>query len=109
MQGAVDDAVRRQVESGVSIVSDGELGKVGYSTYISSGSKASAATSTASCLDLAPLHPTLARKLGRDHGHRRNSPGLVHRAGEPANLSPRTTTSAASDALDREATASAPS
>jgi len=32
--GEIEDAVRRQVEAGVSIVSDGELGKVGYSTYI---------------------------------------------------------------------------
>jgi 5-methyltetrahydropteroyltriglutamate--homocysteine methyltransferase len=34
VQAAVDEAVSRQVEAGVSIVSDGELGKVGYSTYI---------------------------------------------------------------------------
>jgi 5-methyltetrahydropteroyltriglutamate--homocysteine methyltransferase len=34
VQAAVDEAVRRQVEAGVSIVSDGELGKVGYSTYV---------------------------------------------------------------------------
>ena len=34
VQAAVDDAVARQVAAGVSIVSDGELGKVGYSTYI---------------------------------------------------------------------------
>lgn len=34
VQAAVDEAVARQVEAGVSIVSDGELGKVGYSTYI---------------------------------------------------------------------------
>jgi len=34
VQAAVDEAVRHQVEAGVSIVSDGELGKVGYSTYI---------------------------------------------------------------------------
>src|SRR5690606_21221062 len=34
VQAAVDEAVRKQVEAGVSIVSDGELGKVGYSTYI---------------------------------------------------------------------------
>ena len=34
VQTAVDEAVRRQVEAGVSVVSDGELGKVGYSTYI---------------------------------------------------------------------------
>ena len=30
----IERAVRAQVEAGVSIVSDGELGKVGYSTYI---------------------------------------------------------------------------
>ena len=29
VQAAVDEAVRRQVDAGVSIVSDGELGKVG--------------------------------------------------------------------------------
>ena len=34
VQGAVDEAVRQQVAAGVSVVSDGELGKVGYSTYI---------------------------------------------------------------------------
>jgi 5-methyltetrahydropteroyltriglutamate--homocysteine methyltransferase len=34
VQAAVDDAVTRQVAAGVTIVSDGELGKVGYSTYI---------------------------------------------------------------------------
>jgi 5-methyltetrahydropteroyltriglutamate--homocysteine methyltransferase len=34
VQTAVDSAVARQVEAGVSVVSDGELGKVGYSTYI---------------------------------------------------------------------------
>jgi 5-methyltetrahydropteroyltriglutamate--homocysteine methyltransferase len=30
----IEKVVRAQVEAGVSIVSDGELGKVGYSTYI---------------------------------------------------------------------------
>ena len=34
VSAAVDDAVRRQVAAGVSVVSDGELGKVGYSTYM---------------------------------------------------------------------------
>ncbi len=34
VQAAVDEGVKKQVEAGVSIVSDGELGKVGYSTYI---------------------------------------------------------------------------
>jgi 5-methyltetrahydropteroyltriglutamate--homocysteine methyltransferase len=34
VQAAVDEGVQRQIEAGVSIVSDGELGKIGYSTYI---------------------------------------------------------------------------
>jgi 5-methyltetrahydropteroyltriglutamate--homocysteine methyltransferase len=34
VQEAVSDAVRRQVEAGVSIVNDGEMGKIGYSTYV---------------------------------------------------------------------------
>ncbi|MFC4256790.1 epoxyalkane--coenzyme M transferase [Altererythrobacter xixiisoli] len=34
VQAAVDQGVKDQVAAGVSIVSDGELGKVGYSTYI---------------------------------------------------------------------------
>ena len=34
VQAAVDDVVARQVEAGVTYVSDGEMGKVGYSTYI---------------------------------------------------------------------------
>ena len=34
VQAAVDEAVQRQVAAGVSIVSDGEMGKVGYSTYV---------------------------------------------------------------------------
>lgn len=32
----IESIVRAQVEAGVSIVSDGELGKVGYSTYVTS-------------------------------------------------------------------------
>ena len=34
VQAAIDEAVRKQVAAGVSVVSDGELGKVGYSTYV---------------------------------------------------------------------------
>ena len=34
VQAAIDDAVKKQVAAGVTIVSDGELGKVGYSTYV---------------------------------------------------------------------------
>ncbi len=34
VQAAIDAAVAKQTDAGVSIVSDGEIGKVGYSTYI---------------------------------------------------------------------------
>ena len=34
VQAAVDEAVAKQVAAGVSVVSDGEMGKVGYSTYV---------------------------------------------------------------------------
>jgi 5-methyltetrahydropteroyltriglutamate--homocysteine methyltransferase len=63
VQAAVVDAVARQESSGVSIVSDGELGKVGYSTYVTerlSGFGGSVARKPA--LDLAAL-PELRKKL----------------------------------------------
>ncbi|OYU73438.1 MAG: epoxyalkane--coenzyme M transferase, partial [Burkholderiales bacterium PBB5] len=34
MSSAVDDAVRRQVAAGVDVVSDGEMSKISYATYI---------------------------------------------------------------------------
>ena len=34
VSAAVDRAVARQIECGVSAVSDGEIGKIGYSTYM---------------------------------------------------------------------------
>jgi len=63
VQAAVVDAVAKQEAAGVSIVSDGELGKVGYSTYITerlSGFGGHVARKPA--LDLAPL-PELRKKL----------------------------------------------
>ncbi|MBV9725119.1 MAG: cobalamin-independent methionine synthase II family protein [Gammaproteobacteria bacterium] len=63
VQTAVEDTVAKQEEAGVSIVSDGELGKVGYSTYVKerlSGFGGHIARKPA--LDLAPL-PELRRKL----------------------------------------------
>ncbi len=63
VQNAIDEAVDRQIESGVSIVSDGELGKVGYSTYITerlSGFGGDVPRKPA--LDLAPM-PELRKKL----------------------------------------------
>jgi 5-methyltetrahydropteroyltriglutamate--homocysteine methyltransferase len=63
VQAAVDDAVQRQVEAGVTIVSDGELGKVGYSTYIIERLEGFGGHSERKpALDLAPL-PELRAKL----------------------------------------------
>ncbi len=63
VQAAVEAAVAQQQAAGVSIVSDGELGKVGYSTYITerlSGFGGHVARKPA--LDLAEL-PELRKKL----------------------------------------------
>jgi 5-methyltetrahydropteroyltriglutamate--homocysteine methyltransferase len=63
VQSAVDDAVDRQIEAGVSVVSDGELGKVGYSTYITERLSGFGGHVTRKpALDLAPL-PRLRKKL----------------------------------------------
>ena len=34
VEAAVAETVRKQVEAGVDVVSDGEMGKIGYSTYV---------------------------------------------------------------------------
>jgi 5-methyltetrahydropteroyltriglutamate--homocysteine methyltransferase len=68
VQAAVDDAVRRQVEAGVSVVSDGELGKVGYSTYVIERlSGFGGHTPRKPAQDLAQV-PELAKKLSHIMG-----------------------------------------
>ena len=68
VQAAVDEAVRRQVDAGVSIVSDGELGKVGYSTYVIERlSGFGGHTPRKPAQDLAQV-PELAKKLGHIMG-----------------------------------------
>jgi 5-methyltetrahydropteroyltriglutamate--homocysteine methyltransferase len=63
VQAAVSDAVAKQQAAGVSIVSDGELGKVGYSTYITERlSGFGGHVERKPALDLAAL-PELRRKL----------------------------------------------
>lgn len=60
---AVSDAVKQQVAAGVSVVSDGELGKVGYSTYmIERLSGFGGHTDRKPAADLAEV-PDLAKKL----------------------------------------------
>ena len=68
VQSAVDEAVAAQVAAGVTIISDGELGKVGYSTYmIERLSGFGGHVERLSALDLAPL-PDLRAKLAHIMG-----------------------------------------
>jgi 5-methyltetrahydropteroyltriglutamate--homocysteine methyltransferase len=63
VQAAVDDAVAKQVAAGVTIVSDGELGKVGYSTYMTERLEGFGGhVDRKPARDLA-AHPDLAKKL----------------------------------------------
>jgi len=63
VSAAVSDAVQQQVAAGVSVVSDGELGKVGYSTYmIERLSGFGGHTDRKPAADLAEV-PDLAKKL----------------------------------------------
>ncbi|GAA0320234.1 cobalamin-independent methionine synthase II family protein [Sphingomonas oligophenolica] len=68
VQAAVDAAVAAQVAAGVTIVSDGELGKVGYSTYMIERLEGFGGhTDRKPALDLAPL-PELRAKLAHIMG-----------------------------------------
>ena len=68
VQESIDAAVRMQVEAGVTIVSDGELGKVGYSTYIIERlSGFGGHTPRKPAQDLAAV-PELAKKLSHIMG-----------------------------------------
>lgn len=63
IEAAIDEAVKHQKEAGVSIVSDGELGKVGYSTYMQERlSGFGGHIDRKPAKDLA-AHPDLAKKL----------------------------------------------
>ncbi|MBO9723591.1 MAG: cobalamin-independent methionine synthase II family protein [Novosphingobium sp.] len=63
VQAAVNEAIRQQAASGVSVVSDGELGKVGYSTYMIERLEGFGGhIERRPAADLAE-HPDLARKL----------------------------------------------
>jgi len=68
VQAAVDEAVRLQVANGVTVVSDGELGKVGYSTYVIERLSGFGGHSPRKpALDLAAV-PELAKKLSHIMG-----------------------------------------
>ena len=63
VQDAVDEAVAQQLAAGVTILSDGELGKVGYSTYMIERLEGFGGhLDRKPAADLAE-HPSLAKKL----------------------------------------------
>lgn len=63
VQDSIDQAVQKQVAAGVSIVSDGEMGKVGYSTYMTERLEGFGGhVDRKPAKDLA-AHPDLAKKL----------------------------------------------
>ncbi|VCU70533.1 methionine synthase [Pigmentiphaga humi] len=63
VQAAIDEAVRKQAEAGVDIMSDGELGKVGYATYITERLEGFGGhVDRTPAKDLAPF-PELRKKL----------------------------------------------
>ncbi len=73
MRGAVADVVKRQVDLGIDVVSDGETSKISYSTYVHdrlTGFSTEGPTETARPhLDLAPF-PDLRRKMALATGPR---------------------------------------
>ncbi|HYX74516.1 MAG TPA: cobalamin-independent methionine synthase II family protein [Steroidobacteraceae bacterium] len=82
LQAAVEDAVAKQEAAGISIVSDGELGKIGYSTYVKERLDGFGGHVTRKpALDLAEL-PELRRKLalimGEQEFVRASCVGPVH-------------------------------
>ena len=88
VQAAVDEAVRHQVEAGVSVVSDGELGKVGYSTYIIERLSGFGGHSPRKpARDLAQV-PELARKLSHIMGAQEITRASAIGKVELVNLSP---------------------
>ncbi|WP_428334833.1 cobalamin-independent methionine synthase II family protein [Novosphingobium sp.] len=63
VQAAIDDALAHQIECGVTIASDGELGKIGYSTYMIERLEGFGGhIERRAAADLAP-HPELSKKL----------------------------------------------
>jgi 5-methyltetrahydropteroyltriglutamate--homocysteine methyltransferase len=67
VRGAVADTVKRQVDSGLDVVSDGETSKISYSTYVTdrlTGFSNEGSTEAARPhLDLAPF-PEFVRRMG---------------------------------------------
>src|ERR1035438_927543 len=74
MQRGVADAVAKQVESGVDIVSDGETSKISYATYIRhrlTGFEGDSSRPTPSDIDAIPAYPDNLVKEGHSATYKR--------------------------------------
>ena len=68
MASAVDDTVRKQVEAGVSIVSDGETSKISYATYVKDRYTGFSGDSPRNAPADLKLFPSFMQRLSKDGG-----------------------------------------
>lgn len=68
MTGAVSDTVRRQVEAGIDIVSDGETSKISYATYVKDRYTGFAGDSPRNAPADLKLFPKFLERLASDGG-----------------------------------------
>jgi 5-methyltetrahydropteroyltriglutamate--homocysteine methyltransferase len=68
MTGAVSEAVRRQVEAGIDIVSDGETSKISYATYVKDRYTGFSGDSPRNAPADLKLFPTFLDRLAREGG-----------------------------------------
>ena len=68
MAGAVSDAVHRQVQAGIDIVSDGETSKISYATYVKDRYTGFSGDSARNAPADLKLFPTFLDRLAREGG-----------------------------------------
>ncbi|GGK37714.1 cobalamin-independent methionine synthase II family protein [Salinarimonas ramus] len=68
MRAAVSETVRRQVEAGVTIVSDGETSKISYATYVKDRYEGFAGDSPRNAPADLKLYPTFLERLAKSGG-----------------------------------------
>ena len=68
MTNAVDDIVRRQVEAGIDIVSDGETSKISYATYVKDRYTGFSGDSPRNAPGDLKLFPTFLQRLANEGG-----------------------------------------
>ena len=68
MTNAVDDTVRKQVEAGIDIVSDGETSKISYATYVKDRYTGFSGDSPRNAPADLKLYPSFLERLANDGG-----------------------------------------